>query len=152
MQAIVAMALNRVIGKGNAIPWHIPEDFKWFKSLTMGNILVMGRRTFKSIGKPLPGRTTFVLSRKDLHIQGVTVIHSLSEVEKHLPPGDKRKVFVCGGAQVYEQALPLCSDLYLTLVNREVEGDAFMPEFESYFIKAEVLRDEPEFRILHYIR
>ena len=146
-KAIAAMSENRVIGQGKKIPWHIPEDFKWFKETTMGHVLVMGRRTFESIGKALPGRETMVLTRGGFSHPDVTVIRSLDEV---MPNLEGRDCFIAGGAQVYEQALPLCSDLFLTLVKREVEGDVFFPEFENYFKKVEVLREEAEFRIVHY--
>jgi dihydrofolate reductase len=166
-QAIAAMSLNRVIGAGNKIPWHLPEDFKWFKATTTGHILVMGRRTFESIGKPLPQRTTLVLSRTGWAHPGVTTIRNWSELDRFtdapapaaLSPSDGEKgtpppqtIFICGGAQIYEQALPLCSDLFLTLVKREVEGDAFFPPFEDRFELAEEIRDTPEFKILHYRR
>ena len=146
-KAIAAMSENRVIGRGNEIPWHIPEDFKWFKETTMGHVLVMGRRTFESIGKALPGRETMVLTRGEFSHPDVTVIRSLDEVAPRL---EGRDGFIAGGAQVYEQALPRCSDLFLTLVKREVEGDVFFPEFENYFKKVAVLREEAEFRIVHY--
>ena len=146
-KAIAAMSENRVIGRGNEIPWHIPEDFKWFKETTMGHVLVMGRRTFESIGKALPGRETMVLTRGEFSHPDVTVIRSLDEVAPRL---EGRDGFIAGGAQVYEQALPRCSDLFLTLVKREVEGDVFFPEFENYFEEVEVLREEAEFRIVHY--
>src|SRR5262249_15619260 len=103
------MAENRVIGAGNRIPWHLPEDFKWFKRMTTGQVIVMGRKTFESIGKPLPNRTTIVLSRSARPIQDVTVISSLSEIDLNR---ETRDVYICGGAQVYAEALPLCSDLY----------------------------------------
>ena len=148
-KAIAAMSLNRVIGAGNQIPWHLPEDFKWFKQMTTGHVIVMGRKTFESIGKPLPNRETIVLSRGDFTFPGVRVVRKLNEVES-LAIG--KEVFICGGAQVYQQALPLCSDLYLTLVKREVEGDAFFPPFEDQFELAEEIRDTPEFKILHYRR
>src|SRR5262245_58412465 len=122
-KAIAAMSLNRVIGAGNKIPWHLPEVFKWFKHMTTGHVIVMGRKTFASIGKPLPNRETIVLSRGAFNHPGVRAIRSLEE----LPASDSRTIFICGGAQVYEQALPLCSDLYLTLVKRTVEGDTFFP-------------------------
>ena len=141
------MSLNRVIGAGNKIPWHLPEDFKWFKQMTMGHIIVMGRKTFESIGKPLPGRETIVLSRSTFSYPGVRVVGSLNEVSA---TGGLQLVFICGGAQVYEQALPMCSDLYLTLVKREVEGDAVFPAFEDRFTLVAQLRDTPEFKILHY--
>src|ERR1051325_5949025 len=114
-RCIAAMSLNRVIGAGNKIPWHLPEDFKWFKKLTTGHILIMGRKTFESIGKPLPNRTTFVLTRSSQPIDGVQVITSLDEIKSRLPENDARELFICGGAQIYEQTLPLCSELYLTL-------------------------------------
>src|SRR3990172_7027461 len=133
-QAIAAMSLNRVIGVGNKIPWHLPEDFKWFKKITTGHVIVMGRKTFESIGQPLPNRETVVLSRSQFSTPGVKTIHSLEA----LPAlSDGREIFICGGAQIYAQALPLCSDLYLTLVKRTVEGDAFFPSFEDQFELAE---------------
>lgn len=146
-KAIAAMSLNRVIGDGNKIPWHLPEDFKWFKQTTLGHVLVMGRKTFESIGRPLPGRETIVLSRTDWSHPGVQTVGSLDAV-KSLAGG--RQVFICGGAQIYTQALPLCSDLFLTLVKREVKGDAFLPPFEDQFELVAELRDTPEFKILHY--
>ena len=177
------MSLNRVIGSGNKIPWHLPEDFKWFKQMTTGQIIVMGRKTFESIGKPLPNRTTVVLSRGQFSFPGARVIHSLDELSQGSPPphpalspgggegvrrtgegvahqhdhsegiygvSEQGDIFICGGAQIYAQALPQCSDLYLTLVKREVEGDTFFPPFEDRFDLAEEIRDTPEFKILHY--
>jgi len=170
IKAIAAMSLNRVIGAGNKIPWHLPEDFKWFKQMTTGQTIVMGRKTFESIGKPLPNRTTVVLSRGQFAFPGVKVIRSLDELDQSGPssgvaailsPSDgewagvrgvaaQREVFICGGAQIYAQALPHCSDLYLTLVKREVEGDTFFPPFEDRFELAEEIRDTPDFKIQHY--
>jgi dihydrofolate reductase len=144
-KAIAAMSENRVIGQGNGIPWHLPEDFKWFKKMTTGNIIIMGRKTFESIGRPLPNRETIVLSRSNFASPGVQTANSLNEVKP-----DERDVFICGGAQIYEQALPLCSDLFLTRVKRVVEGDAFFPEFENSFALLEVITDTPEFRIEHW--
>jgi dihydrofolate reductase len=147
--AIAAMSLNRVIGNGNQIPWHLPEDFKWFKATTTGHVIVMGRKTFESIGKPLPNRETIVLSRSGWSHPGVRTIASLEELPA-LAAG--RQVFICGGAQIYEQALPLCSELLLTVVKREVAGDAFFPPFEDQFKLAEEIRDTPEFKVLRYRR
>jgi dihydrofolate reductase len=146
-KAIAAMSENRVIGAGGKIPWHLPEDFKWFKKMTTGQVIVMGRKTFESIGKPLPNRTTLVLSRSPFAHPGVQTVSGLNQI--HLT-NETRDVFICGGAQVYEQALPLCSDLFLTLVKRIVEGDAFFPPFEDRFELAEEIIDCPEFKILHY--
>jgi dihydrofolate reductase len=149
-KAIAAMSLNRVIGAGNKIPWHLPEDFKWFRKMTTGQVIVMGRKTYDSIGRPLPNRTTIVLSRSPANIAGVRVVadlKDLSSLERELAG---REIFICGGAQIYEQALPLCSDLYLTLVKRTVEGDTFFPTFEDKFMLKEEILDQPEFKILHY--
>jgi dihydrofolate reductase len=149
-KAIAAMSLNRVIGAGNKIPWHLAEDFKWFKKMTTGQVIVMGRKTYESIGKPLPNRTTIVLSRSPLNVPGVKVITDLKELGSLQAELAGREIFICGGAQVYEQALPMCSDLYLTLVKRDVEGDTFFPAFEDKFTLKEEILDQPEFKILHY--
>lgn len=146
-KAIAAMSLNRVIGNGNQIPWHLPEDFKWFKATTIGHVIVMGRKTFESIGKPLPNRETIVLSRSAWSHPGVKTISSLDE----LPAlASDKQVFICGGAQIYEQTLLRCAELFLTLVKREVAGDAFFPKFEDRFEQVEEIRDTPEFKILRY--
>jgi dihydrofolate reductase len=150
LKAIAAMSLNRVIGAANKIPWHLPEDFKWFKKMTTGHVLVMGRKTFESIGKALPDRTTIVLTRSSQPIPGVQTISELSQITRGNPSLRGCEIFICGGAQIYQQALPLCSDLYLTLVNRTVEGDTFFPPFEERFELFEQVLDSPEFKILHY--
>jgi dihydrofolate reductase len=146
-KAIAAMSENRVIGQGNRIPWHLPEDFKWFKQVTTGHVVVMGRRTFESIGKPLPNRTTVVLSRSGFAYPGVRTVASLAEIDVALEPGE---VFICGGAEVYRRALPLCSDLFLTHVKRVVVGDVFFPAYEHLFEPVAEVMDRPEFRIVHY--
>ncbi len=148
-KAIAAMAENRVIGNGNAIPWHLPEDFKFFKQTTMGHVLLMGRKTFESIGRPLPGRDTVVLSRSGFSHAGVQIVANLNDL---VTPADNRLVFICGGAEIYAQTLSKCSDLYLTHVKRTVEGDAFFPEFEHLFEPVETLQDNADFRIVHYRR
>jgi dihydrofolate reductase len=169
-KAIAAMSLNRVIGAGNKIPWHLPEDFRWFKKMTTGHVIVMGRMTFESIGKPLPNRTTIVLTRSTTvpysevltpRTQAGTTgpqtpatelltVRDLGELVRLAPDFTGRDIFICGGAQIYEQALPLCSDLYLTLVKRTVQGDAFFPPFEDKFDLAEELLNCAEFCISHY--
>ena len=149
-KAIAAMSLNRVIGAGNQIPWHLPEDFKWFKKTTTGNVVVMGRKTFESIGKPLPNRTTLVLTHSTKPIAGVELIADLGVIDPGSPRFKGKEIFICGGAQVYEHALPLCSDLYLTLVYREVAGDVFFPPFELRFDLVGEILQQPEFKVLHY--
>ena len=146
-KAIAAMSENRVIGDAGKIPWHLPEDFKWFKKMTTGQVVIMGRKTFESIGRSLPNRETVVLSRGQFNHPGVRTIASLDELD---PARETRDVFICGGAQIYQQALPRCSDLYLTLVKRVVNGDTFFPPFEQQFELAEEILDCPEFKILHY--
>jgi dihydrofolate reductase len=148
-KAIAAMSENRVIGYQNRIPWHLPEDFRWFKKMTTGNIVVMGRKTFESIGRPLPDRTTWVMSRSGFSHPGVRTFRSLDEID---PAGESREVFICGGARLYLEALPRCTDLYLTHVKRVVEGDTYFPPFEEQFERKIELLDRPEFNILHYIR
>jgi dihydrofolate reductase len=150
IKANAAMSLNRVIGAGNRIPWHLPEDFRWFKKMTTGQVIVMGRKTFQSIGKPLPNRTTIVLTHSPGSIPGVRTISDLSQLDPSDAALAGREIFICGGAQLYQQALPLCSDLYLTLVQRVVEGDTLLPPFEDQFELAEEVLHHPEFKILHY--
>ena len=151
-KAIAAMSRNRVIGRGGAIPWRLAEDFKWFKKMTTGNVVVMGRKTFESIGRALPERTTLVLSRGDFSHPGAQRIADMAELDRLEPELGGREIFICGGAQVYAEALPRCSDLYLTLVKREVEGDAFFPPFEEEFTLSGTILDTAEFSILHYRR
>ena len=149
MIAVAAMASNRVIGAAGKIPWHLPEDLRWFKELTTGGTLLMGRVTYDSIGKVLPGRKTIVLSRQEgLRIPDVQVIRDLSGLRSAELQGE---VFVVGGAEIYRVALPYCRDLYLTEVRREVEGDRRMPVFEELFRFSAVLRETPELRIVHYV-
>lgn len=125
---IVAMARNRAIGIDNALPWHLPEDLKHFKALTMGHYMIMGRKTYESIGRPLPGRTTVIVSRDPgYRVAGCLTATSLEDAFKAC--GDQPEVFVVGGATVYAQALPYAQRLYLTEIQQDVEGDAWFPEF-----------------------
>ncbi len=141
--AIAAMSENRVIGNRGKIPWHIPEDFRWFKHKTMGGTLIMGRKTFESIGKPLPGRKTVVVTRSPLVIQGVELQSNLSSLLQTEIPN----AWICGGAQIYGEALSSCSYLYLTRVKKQAEGDAFFPEFENIFRLEGTIHETPEYRI-----
>jgi dihydrofolate reductase len=141
------MSENRVIGRNNRIPWHLPEDFKWFKELTWGQVIVMGRSTFESLGKALPGRTTIVLSRTRASIPGVQVLSSLDEIN---PSEFSAPIFICGGSQVYAEALPFCDRLYLTLVRQTCEGDTFFPAFEEDFELIGQIRESPLLKILHF--
>jgi len=123
---IVAMAQNRAIGINNTLPWRCPEDLKHFKALTMGHHMIMGRKTFDSIGKPLPGRTSVVVTRNpELNIDGCIVVHSL-EAAIAASSGDE-EIFIVGGAELYAQAIPLATTIYLTEIQQEVSGDAYFP-------------------------
>ncbi len=144
--AIVAMSSNRVIGRDGTLPWHFPEDLKFFKRTTLGHPILMGRATFESIGRPLPGRQNIVLSRTMEPREGVTVIRDVSELSQVCPA--ESTVFVIGGAQVYAAMLPQCAGLYLTWVTEPYEGDTYLPAFEHLFTLKEVIEktDALEFR------
>ena len=184
------MSLNRVIGRGGTIPWHLPEDFKWFKRATLGSFVIMGRKTFESLGRPLPNRTNIVLTRAPRKLardpahaavfggamvggwvprlgrasyqlgfermdrRDVWLVRSvprlLGALARERPA---RNVFVIGGAQVYAQLLPHCSDLYLSVVQREIEdGDAFFPECEADFTLHDIVLSTSEFEVRHFVR
>jgi dihydrofolate reductase len=132
---VVARADNGVIGRDNALPWRIPEDLKHFKRLTVGKPVVMGRRTFESIGKPLPGRHNIVLTRDpDWRAEGVTVVPNLAEAiaAAGLDPKTRaEEVMIVGGAAVYTEALPIATRVYLTEVHAEPEGDTLLPPFDQ---------------------
>jgi len=130
---IAAFAQNRVVGINNTLPWHLPEDLKYFKRTTSGKAIIMGRKTYDSIGRPLPNRTNIVISRnRDFQADGVRVVASLEaaiELAKEVNYiNDVQEVMVIGGASIYEAALPIADRLYLTHVHAEIEGDAYFPE------------------------
>ncbi|WP_346699544.1 dihydrofolate reductase [uncultured Alistipes sp.] len=129
LSLIVAVAQNGVIGDRNALLWHISEDLKHFKALTSGHPVVMGRKTYESLGRPLPNRTNVVVSRQELEIPGCRVVHSLDEALA-LFPGDE-EVFIIGGAQIYAEALPRADRFYLTRVFHDYEGDTRFPEWDE---------------------
>ncbi len=129
LELVVARARNGVIGRGNQLPWHLPEDLRYFKRLTMGLPILMGRRTWDSIGRPLPGRQNIVLStRHDFAPAGATVVHSLDAAVAAAGAVDALRVI--GGAGVYRLCLPRAAVVYLTEVEAEVEGDAYFPALE----------------------
>jgi dihydrofolate reductase len=129
LSLIVAHADNRVIGHNNQLPWHLPEDLKRFKKLTMGHHIIMGRKTYESLGRLLPGRTTVIVTRDpDYKVEGAKVVHSIPEALAACA-GDSEP-FLIGGAELYLQGLPVVTRLYLTRVFAEVRGDAFFPAIE----------------------
>lgn len=149
MKAIVAMSENRVIGNAGAIPWHLPEDFKFFKATTMGHAIVMGRKTYESIGKPLPGRENIILSRTMTETPGVTIVRSPEEL---LSLPNTADFFVIGGAEIYKLLLPYCTELFVTKVPRIVEGDTFFPSFEAAFDQGEKILETADFTVFRYRR
>ena len=124
---IAAVAENGVIGDRNTLLWHISEDLRRFKALTTGHPVVMGRKTYESLGRPLPNRTNVVITRQPLAIVGCTVVHSLEEASALFPADEE--VFVIGGAQIYAEALPIADRFYLTRVGHAYEGDTRFPEW-----------------------
>jgi dihydrofolate reductase len=127
---IVAASENSVIGYKNALPWHISEDLKNFKKITINHSVIMGRKTFESIGKPLKDRRNIVISRdKTLKIEGVEVVNSLDDAVCRTK--DENEIFIIGGEQIYKIALPIATNMHITRVYRTIEGDAFFPTFEN---------------------
>lgn len=125
---VVAMAQNRAIGINNTLPWRCPEDLKHFKSLTMGHHIIMGRKTWDSIGRPLPGRTTVVVTRNPgWHAEGCQIAHSLDQALALCASDDQ--IFIVGGAELYAQALPLADTLHITEICVDIAGDAYFPDF-----------------------
>ena len=151
MKAIVAMARNRVIGFKGKMPWHLPEDFRWFKRATMGGALLMGRKTFDSIGRALPGRLTLVVTRGQIVTDSLDVdtIHDLATFrpEDYAP----REVWVTGGAEIYAQTLARCAELFVSLVNQEPDGDTFFPPFEDDFRLAGIVLQAEGFEVQRYV-
>jgi dihydrofolate reductase len=154
--AIAAMASNRVIGRGGKLPWHLPEDLKFFKKTTLGHPVLMGRKTFESIverlGKPLPERANIVLSKTMPPREGVTVIRDFADLPSVIPTPPSQDVFLIGGAQLYETLLPQCDELLLTFIEQPHEGDAFFPAFEDAFELREVIARGAGFEFRRYIR
>ena len=126
---IVAMARNRVIGAGGRIPWHLPNELQLFKRITMGHPIIMGRKTYESIGRLLPGRTTIIVTRQsDYRVPGAIVAHSQDEAIARCR--NEEEIFVIGGGELYRETLPRADRIYLTTVEAEPPGDTFMPEID----------------------
>ncbi|WP_086933932.1 dihydrofolate reductase [Agarilytica rhodophyticola] len=148
LSIVVAMAQNRTIGKENGLPWRLSEDLKYFKKITMGHPIIMGRKTFESIGRPLPGRTNIVVTRQDnWSYDGVKVVHdidaAISIANQIALLDNKEEIMLIGGAELYKQSINICTRLYLTEVHAEVEGDAFFPLFDPEHWQ-EISRDKYE--------
>lgn len=127
---IAAASTNRVIGRNELIPWHIPGEQLRFKDLTLGKTVIMGRKTYESIGRPLPGRKTVIISRtQDISNANCLTVKSLHEAYELLK--DEEEIFIAGGGEIYREALPQADKLYLTVVEKDVEGNIFFPEFDK---------------------
>ena len=148
--AIVAMSSNRVIGREGKLPWHFPEDLKFFKRTTLGHPILMGRATFDSIGRPLPGRQNIILSHTMAPREGVAVIRSAAELPQVC--GTAEAVFVIGGARVFEELLPQCEGLYLTYIAEPYEGDVLLPPFEHLFQLKETVGQSEGLEFRYYER
>jgi dihydrofolate reductase len=128
ISAIVAIGENNAIGKDNQLLWHLPNDLKHFKEITAGHSIIMGRKTFDSVGKPLPKRRNIVVTRQDIQIPGCEVVRSIED-GLALCKGEG-EVFIGGGAEIYRQAMPLTNRIYLTIVHKSFDADTFFPELD----------------------
>ena len=129
LSLIAAMARNRVIGSQGDIPWRIPGEQKIFKRFTLGHAVIMGRKTFESLDQPLHDRTNIIVTRqKDYRAEGCRVAHDLAGALKYCP-ADEDEAFICGGGQLYHEALPLADRIYLTVIPRDIPGDTYFPDF-----------------------
>lgn len=166
-KAIVAVAENGVIGNGLHIPWRIPEDFAHFKRTTMGGVIVMGRKTWESLGcRPLPGRENVVLSSRPEDVKGILpcdknftpkpnetclrAFSSLEEIEKFYAH-DARNIWICGGAKLYALALPKTSEIILSRVKLSSEGDIFFPDISKNFTLNSIISEHEQFDVLRYV-
>ena len=127
---IVAMATNRAIGLDNKMPWHLSADLKKFKAITMGSPIVMGRKTYESIGRPLPGRSNIIISRNLDYQQTDCLVFNDIKTAITTSSKDAEEIFIIGGAELYKATLPLADNLYLTLINQDFDGDTFFPEID----------------------
>ena len=153
MFAIAAMTrVGRVIGRAGKTPWHLPAELRWFKEATADGVVLMGRRTFEAIGRPLPGRLNLVATRGSL--AGKPDVRTVADLAAFRPESyAPRVVWVIGGAEVFSQTLPRCEAVYLSLMDQEVaDGDTFFPTFESDFPVAETVRRETGFEVVRFSR
>jgi dihydrofolate reductase len=150
--AVAAMASNRVIGKNGKLPWKLPEDLEFFKQLTTGYPVIMGRRTFESIGRPLPKRRNIIISNTlKTAPTGTDLVASIDSLR--MPSNNlSGRVFVIGGAQIYTALMPQIDEIYLSYIFEDHQGDVTLPEFEKYFNLKEVIKKYDAFEVRHYFR
>jgi dihydrofolate reductase len=151
LKAVVAMASNRIIGKDGDLPWKLSEDLKWFKKMTVGFPIVMGRKTMESLGRPLPKRRNIVISRNLESIaEGFELVRSCDEAVALLTGEEQASII--GGAQIYGEMIPLCDEVLLSYVFHPYEGDTVLPEFEDTFEMKEVIYRDEDFELRRYVR
>lgn len=151
LTAIVAMTKDRIIGKDGSLPWHLPADLAFFKRTTSGHPIVMGRKTYESIGRPLPKRRNIVLTRDpDWLVENVEVIHDPAELGELA--NLRGTVFVIGGAEIYAAFLPKLDELLVSHISGDYVGDTKLPEFESAFPRREILETHPDFSVVRHFR
>jgi dihydrofolate reductase len=151
LKAVVAMASNRVIGKDGDLPWRLSEDLKWFKKMTLGFPIVMGRKTMESLGRPLPKRRNIVISRNlESVAEGFELVRSCEEAVALL--AGEEQASIIGGAQIYGEMIPLCDEVLLSYVFHPYEGDTILPEFEDAFEMVEVIYHDEDFELRRYVR
>lgn len=146
ISAILAMDENRVIGKDNKLPWHLPADLKHFKEITTGNPILMGRKTYESIGKPLPERTNIIITRDvNYAVAGCIVVTSLDHALQTAAAEGNKEIFIIGGAEVYKQLLPRINRIYLTLIHHTFQGDTYFPELNpKEWMEIEKVTHQPD--------
>lgn len=151
---VVAMANGRVIGRQNRLPWHFSADLRHFKQLTLGSTVIMGRRTFESIGKPLPERRNFVLSRSAKSAAGPGGPEFFDSLERALGEAATEKCFIIGGAELYRETLGRADGIYMTRIHADYDGDAFYPDVPESFreLDRRVLQDAPKLEVIYYER
>lgn len=151
LKAVVAMASNRIIGKDGDLPWRLSEDLKWFKKMTLGFPIVMGRKTMESLGRPLPKRRNIVISRNlESVAEGFELVRSCREAVALLACEEQASII--GGAQIYGEMIPLCDEVLLSYVFHPYEGDTILPEFEEDFEMVEVIYRDEDFELRRYVR
>lgn len=127
------MSQNKVIGKDNKIPWHIPEDMKYFREKTKGHAIIMGRKTFESIGKPLPNRTNIIVTRqKNYQADGCIVTHTIEEALTEGKKHEQEEIFIAGGSEIYKESITSADRIYLTIIRKDFEGDTFFPDYFQF--------------------
>ena len=144
---IVAMASNRVIGNNNVMPWHLSADLKKFKKITMGSPILMGRKTYESIGRPLPGRTNIIISRNPEYRQEGCLVFNDIETAIKKACEIAGEIFIIGGSELYKATLPIADVLYITMINREFQGDTFFPDIDMNDwseVERENIHDDPD--------